>query len=402
MFVAAIALFTAVNQAPASLSCDALNLQSAACANTPHGVVLADDQVLADRYAEVMTQGETRFRRHFGRLPAPYALLIGERVNPMSDDGVSGQASAGLQTMLRAAGARHVLPWFTPEQQARVAAIARSRGVEAEARAEGLEGEASQAAVAERVRSLGTPEAPAEGKESAVAHEFGHLWAVAAFWPDRRLGGADHYGGPAADWFDESSAVLMEDDTMARNRREDFRKALATAGGARPKRLSAYFSDPHPMAAHPPRLGAGQLPPGARPVSELPPGELRTTDGRVVRIEDLPPGAVFVSRPMADSPNSSTQHVQSFSVTSTQDSVDPDDHGNILMFYAQARVFADFLIETTGDDRIYERIAEALANGLTMDQWLAAGGEALNLGASVRELEQAWGLWLERRYPMAA
>lgn len=395
------ALAAATFQFP-SFGCAALAELPVACADTPRGVVVSDDPVLAERYASVLNAGEARFQRHFRRTPTAYALIIGEALNPVSDAGLSGAASAELQSALRAAGARHVLPWFTPEQMARLDAASRRRDAEVAALAEGLSGTALEDAVERRLAEAGAPPAAQLGKESATAHEFGHMWAIAAFWPDHARAAGDHYGGPAADWFDETAAVLMEDEAMAESRRDAFGRALADPLGARPKRLADYFIEPHPMAGLARGLAAGQLSGESRMVTRLPPGELRRPDGHVVRTEDIPAGEPFlVVRPDAPSGPGARPTVQTLSVSASRAVADPRMRAEVLMFYAQARVLADFLIDRSGDEDVFADIAEALAAGRTIDDWLAAEGARRGLGGSVAELEEQWAAWLGSRYPGA-
>lgn len=376
--VAAVALLATFCQATPPLSCAALRVSEGVCRDTPNGVVLADDAEMANYWAAIATEGEERFQRHFGQQPTPYAVLVGDKINPVSESGVSGAETVALQAELRAAGAVHILPWYSAEQRARLAPASRGE----DARLDGA-------------RASGV------NQDSAAAHELGHRWAVAAFWPDAGPALGSHYGGPGPDWFDEASAVLMEDEGLADGRREGFRRTMASPGGARPKPLADYFVDGHPVEALARGLLSDQL--AARGLSGVDLGEAEpgAPNRRIIRREDLPPGAVARTRPPAELGGAGvTGQGQTFSVTTTTSALlDPADQATALMFYGQARVLADFLIEQSGDEMIFRRIGEQLAAGRTMDDWLAVEGEALHLGSSVAELDEIWRSWLTANYP---
>ncbi|HEY0102007.1 MAG TPA: hypothetical protein VGB60_00910 [Brevundimonas sp.] len=361
------------------------------CSQNQYGVVLGDDQAMTDHFGRVMREGEGRFRTHFGREPTPYAVLVGDRVNPVSEGGVTG-ADARLQAELKAVGAQHVLPWFTAEQRGRLATAAARRGAEARARREGLTGDALASEV-DRILETAPPIMASKDQDSAAAHELGHMWTVAAFWPDRAGRAGGHYGGPAADWFDESSAVLMEDEVMAAERRDSFRQQWSRSGGTRPKPLPDYFVDAHPLAGRDIRTSAGT------PAAGAPPPGLRRQGGIIVRAEDLPPGAIIQrSEPSGEVSSPAPGQTFSISVASSAAFNSDAERDAASMFYSQARVLADFLFDRTRDPGVYGRIAAALARGETMEQWLSSSGPQLGLGATAAELEEQWRSWLTRTY----
>jgi hypothetical protein len=355
-------------QAPPTLNCERLVLADLACAPTPYGVVIADDQAMAERFAGIMRQGEASFRTHFGREPQPYAVIVGDRANPLSEGGSVGGGSVDLQRQLRDAGAEHVQPWFTAEQRALISARTQRARFEAIARQQGLEGADVTAFVEARLRTEPAP-STAEG-DAGAAHELGHVWGVKTFWPDfDRRGPGQHYAGPGPDWFDETVAILLEDGAMAADRRNEFRTQWAKPGGERPKPLASYFVDAHPAAN------------GA-------------SGSRVMRVEDLPPGFLPPGGLKDGQPITLSGVIPSFARPVRA----PGHAERMTMFYAQGRIFADFLIDRSGDPGLYGRIATALAAGQTMEQWIQGEGPALRLGGSVADLERDWMEWLGRTY----
>lgn len=68
------------------------------------------------------------------------------------------------------------------------------------------------------------------------------------------------------------------------------------------------------------------------------------------------------------------------------------------MFYAQSRVFADFLIETSGDPAIFASIADRDAKGTPLPEWLAQERAARKLPGSIEALQAAFDSWLAKTY----
>ena len=60
------------------------------------------------------------------------------------------------------------------------------------------------------------------------------------------------------------------------------------------------------------------------------------------------------------------------------------------VFYIQARVFADYLIQKSGRPTILADIAQGMAGGVSFEVWLAAKGGDFGLPASVRDLQKDW------------
>lgn len=346
------------------------------CAQAPTGVVIAQDPETAIRFAQITAEGEAGFRRYFGRAATGYAVLIGMGSTEIGTDGVIEGASPQLHRQLKAAGARRVLPWITEAERERLSEASARRSIEAHLRERGLSGDALEAALAaslEQTRARRPVSAAAGRNDAAVAHELGHMWFTEAFWPvqpDARS--AAHYGGAGPDWLDEVAAILMEDEQMTAARRNGFRQALGE-DPARIKPLRELFDEPHPMAATArslrPSPGGTTAPAGPGAGSndaEATASRENTLVARVVSGEEA-------ARMGADMAAAS-------------------------LFYAQNRVVADFLLERSGSQLIFAQLAGALADGASLDDWLAEHGRVHNLPSSVSELEIIWEEWVQRTY----
>ncbi len=183
-----------------------------------------------------------------------------------------------------------------------------------------------------------------------AAHELGHAWFIAKYWPDCLLSldtSEQHYGGPASDWLDEAAAILMEDETLSASRRTYFADAFANTPDLFIP-LARLFSMSHPNehAAEEPAVGI-----------------------RVVVTVKSPSAAVDAQ----------------------------DKQFNADMFYAEIRVLADFMLERSNNDLLFASIAEAERAGQGMAGWLKAHGPANTLPETVAELEKEFIAWVSAR-----
>lgn len=197
--------------------------------------------------------------------------------------------------------------------------------------------EASDAEIDSLVAEIVDRQVAAVSGVAIVAHELGHLWLQETFWP-----GAPsvegQYGGPAPDWLEEVAAVLMETELLSETRRAAFFKIWQQGLSFD---LAAFFAMEHP--------------------AKLTADAARKAGRAIVKVGSA-----------ADGPT-------------------------IDAFYAKSRVFADFLIDVT-DQEILASIAEAAAQGLSMDQWLAAQGNERGLPSDLKGLELAWREWVTSIY----
>jgi hypothetical protein len=204
------------------------------------------------------------------------------------------------------------------------------------------------AALAKATSQLKIDSAADSTPRSALRHEIGHALLIKAFWADQSATGSSvHYGGPAPDWLDEVGAVLMEDATMADGRREQLLRMRDAADNAALKPLAEFFAMAHPIKAQ-----AGEL------------AKLRrgNTDGTSVHV-----------------------------VSGDQAQQLAAQAGG---FYAQARGVADFLLAESGEPSIFGDIARTVAEGSTIEQWLASRGDRFGLPDSLPGLQERWSAWL--------
>lgn len=200
------------------------------------------------------------------------------------------------------------------------------------------------------------PDATAQAALDAgmVPHELGHLWFTAAFWPGRPSTDADaprHYGGPGPDWLDEAAAVVLEDEATAAMRRDQFRALMkgetlpaigALHGRALLLDLQGLLSREHPGLARAVKVAPEVAASGGIGVSFTP----AAAGPRLAALERI--------------------------------------------FYIQNRVFADYLIQTSGRTAILADIAQAVADGESFEAWLSDKGADYGLPASIIDLQHDW------------
>ena len=314
-----------------------------ACADAPHGIVIAATPARAATLADLAAQGERRFVQWVGRAPNRYAVV----------EMVSARIDRPLDAVLARAGYDWRLPWLSEAAMADGYRGSIARAVRARADTMRLD----PASTARLVQSALTQQAALfdpgtlRAKEAgALPHELGHGWLTTGFWPGGAAAANDHYGGPAPDWLDETVAILMEDDRLADRRRAQF--AALYRGPADGRRalidLAPFLSGGHPA------LPALDLPVGAEGV-------------RVLTGAEAAGVAAVAGR-----------------------------------FYLQARLFADYVRDRSGQDAVFGRIAARLARGGDTAAWLAADGPSLRLPATLPALQQDWEDWIARRLAGAA
>ncbi|MFT3811633.1 MAG: hypothetical protein QM698_17100 [Micropepsaceae bacterium] len=244
---------------------------------------------------------------------------------------------------LERAGYPAVLPWMDSAQL--IAQFEQKMRDAISAKIPGMSQEQLDRIVAEKLAELRAN----LGGASAAAHEMGHLWFTQVFWASYREGDAPagHYGSPAPDWLDEISGLAFEDETMAGNRRLRFRELWSAGQGIVP--LPQFLAMTHPENG---KADKGPPPP--------PPGD---GGGGTVTVR-----ADVSERSLATS-----------------------------AFYAQGRVFADFLI-ANGKPGVLGAISAAVSDGIGFDQWLADQGAAHGLPGDIAGLETRWKEWTVAAY----
>ena len=306
------------------------------CIATAEGWFYADSVAAAEQLAEDARETGRRFRRYFAVEPPQGAILAQHRLG-------TAQIEA-----LRAAGAQWVLPWLDAAERQRLMEAGVRRAVVqqlGEAADERIVAQAVAQALAQRTQ------ASVDDARGALRHEIGHMLLIHAYWPQARSRGNGQYGGPGPDWLDEAAAVLMENEGLTERRRMQLRALIdGNADSAGLLSLPAFLTAPHPLAAIARDLTDGAAGPDGASVTVL------SGDDRARELAGL--GAAF---------------------------------------YVQSRAFADFLIETTGDEAVLGSIAGWIADGGTIDGWLTGRGAGQGLGATVEAMERQWLDWLSAR-----
>ena len=320
--------------AQASLTCESVRAVApdARCTAAAGGLVLTQeaDAAQAPRLVEAAVAATERYRRYFGVEPAGFVIPLG--------------ADPARTAALRALGPV-VFPMMTAEQMSTAREASVRRGALLRAAERGLTGAALEAFVDQQLAQYRTVMAntPADSDLSVVAHELGHMWFTRQYWPANQ-GAGQHYGGPAPDWLDELAAILMEDATMTMGRKRALARSYASPEEkAGLENLTHFLTRDHPMKAATQRIARSGG--GGGPIVLM---------GEEAR------------RASADG----------------------------ALFYLQARAFADFMLERTGDDRVFANIAQAIASGGTFEAWLAANGAAKRLPTTVPALQSAFVAWL--------
>jgi hypothetical protein len=303
-------------------------------------IYCADAEEAEGLAADVLAAAQD-YQRHFGRAPEPGAVVA-----------LSGSTMpAGFDARLRAAGARWILPWISqsagpaPDDSLRA-------GIESQLREQlaplGLSDEQIDAQLEQVLAQLSGTSA---GGLGLLRHELGHVWFISSFWGDAALtrpAGGSHYAGPAADWLDESAAILLESPEATARRRASIAKGLQSDPAfARMLPLEELFRMEHPVDTSAIR-------------DSLPP-ELAARGSVTVLVQSAPPG----------------------------EGSDPAG-----AFYEQCRLLSDYLLEAGGEG-VFRSLAASAARGEGMEAWLARDGAALGLPAKLPELQTAWRSWLE-------
>lgn len=310
------------------------------CAAAGHGVVLAATAAEAERLAGYARAGEARFAAQFGRAIAPYVVVS---TPPMPQ-----------RAALNAAGFAHVLPWPAPRAFDEAARRSVEQGARRFAASQNMSLVQTEEVVARALSQIPDARAQAALDAAMIPHELGHLWFTHAFWPQRASTDADaprHYGGPGPDWLDEAAAVVLEDETAAAQRRDQFRVLMK-----------------------------GETVPAVGPV-----------DGRAMLL-DLPgllarehPG---LARAAAAAPEVTASG--GVGVSFTPAGAGPRPAALERVFYIQTRVFADYLMKRSGRPAILGDIAQGLASGSSFEAWLASDGAAHGLPSTISALSDGW------------
>lgn len=300
------------------------------------GWIIAPDECAAREVAIEMAAASRAFERYFG-MAAPSGAVV-------------DIAHAHHAPALKKAGADWVLPWRFGAGDA--ASSPRADAIRTQVRAQlaagGKETDPArvEALVEQALAQLGDKDGPkaAALEGTAIRHEIAHLLFLSKIWPSSP-GNSQQYGGDAPDWLDEAAAVVAESDDMTNNRRRHFRK-LTQAGGVIP--LDEYLVMTHPVFAG---------------------GDFQTLIDQA-REQAAAGGAAIVA---ASLPGEQLERARAF--------------------YAQTRVFADYLLARSGNERVLLDIARSMRGGMTFQHWLATSSQAAGLPGNLHALELDFTAW---------
>ena len=167
-----------------------------------------------------------------------------------------------------------------------------------------------------------------------MRHEIGHL-----VFMKEVIGkpSGEGYGSAAPDWLDEAAAIMMEDAALTARRRKAFRGMVKNG---RLYRLQDYFSMEHPTRHM-------QVLKGLR--------DKVKKGGTITVAFKLEPGSKML-QPLDD-------------------------------FYAFTRGFIDYLVEKSGNPRIFRHLARAAGEGMTAAEWFARHGTDYGLPGDMKALD---------------
>ena len=358
IFIRSLAVATALCLAPQAFAsdCPALPGTSLQCVATEHGWFYAQDVAAANKFAAAAADDAAKFPRYFGR-PAPRGAVVSMAV------------SEEARAVLKAAGARWIMPFPPPQKPYRD---------EAEA-------------------------------GNILRHEIGHKLYGAVFESEAvaNRAGAAGSSRTLSDWTNEAAALLMESEAGAARYRGWLAKALAAKDAeGQLKPLADFLAAGHPLssvsfsqvvdtdgttrvvatpggAGAPPAGAAGtkamSAPQGGGVSAEPPEG------ARFIRVPDaqgggvpagLPPGARIVN-----------------ATGDARNAIEVSDDSKST-FYEQAFSLTEYLLGHGKKEGILGSIAQGFAAGDDMADWLRKHGAEYGLPDTLDALERQWRDWV--------
>lgn len=333
-----LALLTGCTSAPLAKAADCSAFEHCVVQN---GIAVLAAPEIAEPILLTAQQGAVGFKRYFEMNAAPIAIVPGGEITP------------GLQDDLTEAGYSLSLPWISAADKKTLAeSSVRSQVME---QTKGMPPEQRDAiinmALAKLDKSESTSGDMSATEQGALTHELGHMWFISAFKPeggDKELGKG--YGSWAPDWLDETAAVLLENDTLTDSRRKAFKEM---------KREDFYPLETFLTMEHPALKSALAL---------------KDKFGN----KESPGGSQAIIL--------TGEEAEEFLKSSGK-----SDPAN---FYTQARGFADYVIEATGDEQIFAKLASHLSGGGEMKNWLV---QADGLADNMQDLTEDWHAVLAAR-----
>lgn len=315
---------------------------NAVCAESGRGVAIASTEGEAAGLLAALDAAAGAFTRHFGAA-APLAFIV---------EGAA-RASA-LKKEVGSPPGVVFLPWIgAAEKRDAIRSALREQILAAQP---GLDEPTTEALISgaanEAFAQLALDPLQEQG---AVAHELCHLFLIESFRlrGGETAAGASHYGGAAPDWLDETAAVLCENEALKAGRYDALARVRDGEKGAGFWPLRTFLSMPHPLSELTKKMAAEA-----------------SDDGVAVK--------VFVDE-------------------GVETLADGAEGIESVFFYVEARLFADFLMERSGDSGIFGSVARDIAKGRSFDKWLAKNARRRGLPRTMAALERAWDEWLAQR-----
>lgn len=314
------------------------------CTASGRGLALAlPDQ--AQQLAGTLDDAVADFESYFGASDYSFAVL--------STPSLPNEAVAFLKERGFLA-----LPWITEASRGNLIRLSVERQVEEQTKGMSEEQRAAILAQAlEQVASAGAGalQPPSAVELGALAHEAGHILFREFYDGDAALEkSVSRYGSSAPDWIDELAAVLNENGELTTGRYASAQKRLEEGKSANPYPLLEYLEMEHPS------LRAAQA--------------LRERSGQ------------------------SGENVTLILSGEEAEQFLKESRGDPAEFYLQTRLFADFMLDTTGDQRIFAKIANGVKKQGTFGRWLGANHEEFGLAGDIAGLETQFSSWIEERF----
>jgi hypothetical protein len=329
--------------------------QTIECLNDQKGIIIGKPGRTAN-FKGAIDQASEKFRKYFGATAPNAAVVLDNVLNADDRKKIRENHPA-------------ILPWFTP--QGRQDLIANSVRNQVKEQQPDITGEALEQIVERSVKaSLEASGQPLKNQsdsssnilDGALSHELGHLYFIRTYWSDETLDVTDtnptannRYGGPAPDWLDEMAAVLLENDALTIGRNNGLKEA-AKNNFKTMWPLEEYFTMTHPAFEQ------------TRKIIEA----------------------------RQQAANGGAQN--GVLILSADELAKREDGRQPVMFYAQSRGFADYMIEKSGNERIFANIATFIAKNGSIDEWLSEYSGKYHIAPTIHGLEADFHAWLKNRY----
>ncbi len=342
-FIASVLAITALTACssvakPDASPCTALQLD---CTGSKNILIVGNAEEHDGLLKNALAASE-KFQTTFDRAPAKIVIVPG------------GVITAKQNDVFKAAGYTS-LPWISASDKAKLRKSSIIRQVEEQTK--GLPQSVKDSAMKQSlaaVKSRTNDTHASAVQAGAFAHELGHMWFINAFKPANAEAQKGHaYGGWAPDWLDETAAVLLENSTLNKRRRESFSKL--------------NFEEIIPL-----RTFLTMEHPAAQAAKDL----LKTLPSEKMK------GASSESRAIVLTGEEAREFLKNSGGNKTAN------------FYAQVQVFTDFLLSYSNDTKVFVSLTEALLAGGTTETWLSS--QDWGLPSTVAELDTAWLAWIDK------